>query len=209
MAENPQVFKAHLGLIRSIAWLEDDTGFISSGWDAAVYVWKLNQKENTPIWEYKMKSVNFTCVTTFKPEGTTKPLIYATGTDKTIRELIEGNNQIGKESLRYEQQVVLSQIGLMHNRRALFCGVSEQNKPGSIQVLKYPYEKTFEIQSHSLAVERLRLSYDNQTLFSASVDGTLAVFSIQERDSKKKDKELPTIQYSEFILIQQAHRNKI
>jgi hypothetical protein len=42
MAENPQVFKAHLGLIRSIAWLEDDTGFISSGWDAAVYVWKLN-----------------------------------------------------------------------------------------------------------------------------------------------------------------------
>lgn len=55
-----------------------------------------------------MKSVNFTCVTTYKPEGTNKPLIYATGTDKTIRELIEGNNQIAKETLRYEQQVVLS-----------------------------------------------------------------------------------------------------
>ena len=42
--ENPMqyIFKAHLGLIRSISWLEDDTGFISSGWDASIYMWKLN-----------------------------------------------------------------------------------------------------------------------------------------------------------------------
>ena len=119
---------------------------------------------------------------------------------------------MGKETHRYEQSVAQSQIAIMHNRRAIFCGGGEQNnKPGSIQVLKYPFcnDKPFEIQAHSLLVERLKLSYDNQTLFSTSSDGTLAVFSIQEKDSKKKDKELPSIQYSEFILIQQAERNKI
>lgn len=55
--ENPMqyIFKAHLGLIRSIAWLEDDTGFISSGWDASIYMWKLNldKDEANPIWDYK------------------------------------------------------------------------------------------------------------------------------------------------------------
>lgn len=88
----------------------------------------------------------------------------------------------------------------MHNRRAIFGGVGggtqEQNKPGSIQVLRYPFEKSFEIQAHSLPVEQMRVSYDNQTLFSCSSDGSICVFSIQERDNKKKDKDLPQIQYS-------------
>lgn len=156
-----------------------------------------------------MKSVTFSCVATYKPEGSNKPLIYTTGSDKTIRELCEGAPGQGKETLRYEQSVVLSQIAVMHNRKAFFCGLSEQNKPGAIQVLKYPYEKTHEIQVHALPVKRLRVSYDNQSLFSCSNDGTFAVFSVQEKDSRKKDKDLPTIQYSDFILIQQAYRNKI
>jgi hypothetical protein len=37
----------------------------------------------------------------------------------------------------------------MHNRRAIFGGVGggtqEQNKPGAIQVLRYPFEKTSEV----------------------------------------------------------------
>lgn len=60
-----------------------------------------------------------------------------------------------------------------------------------------------------MPVEHLRISYDNTTLFSCSQDGSICVFSIQDRDNKKKDKDLPTIQYSQVILIQQAQRNKI
>jgi hypothetical protein len=64
----------------------------------------------------------------------------------------------------------------MHNRRAIFGGVGgspqEQNKPGSIQVLKYPFVKDKdqnpEFQAHSLPVEHMRVSYDNSTLFSCS-----------------------------------------
>ena len=174
-AENPPhyKFKDHSGLIRSISWLDDDTGFVSSGWDATIFMWKLSQQ--TAVWEHKVKNVNYTCVTSYKQEGekTGGHLVYATGTDKTIRELD------GKvEKLRYEQPCALSQAVLMHNRRAIFTGVAEQNKPGSVQVLRYPYEKIFEIQAHALPVERLRISYDNSTLFSAGLDGTLCIFSI-------------------------------
>ena len=27
--------------MRSIAWLDDDSGFISTGWDSAMFLWKL------------------------------------------------------------------------------------------------------------------------------------------------------------------------
>lgn len=43
-AENPPhyIFKAHQGIVRSIAWMDDDSGFISTGWDSAMYLWKLS-----------------------------------------------------------------------------------------------------------------------------------------------------------------------
>jgi WD40 repeat protein len=87
MPENPIVFKTHTSLIKSIAWFEDDTGFVSSGWDNAICVWKLKKEDHLPVWEYKMKSITFTCVTTFKPEGSLIPLVYTVGNDRTIREL--------------------------------------------------------------------------------------------------------------------------
>jgi hypothetical protein len=33
----------------------------------------------------------------------------------------------------------------MHGARAFFAGIAEDDKPGSIQVLRYPWEKVFEI----------------------------------------------------------------
>jgi len=55
----------------------------------------------------------------------------------------------------------------MHGARAFFAGVAEDDRPGSIQVLRQPWEKIFEVQAHSLPVERLRISFDNTVLFSA------------------------------------------
>ena len=98
----------------------------------------------------------------------------------------------------------------MHNRRAFFCGVAEQKKPGSIQVLGYPFSKTcqmFEIQAHALPVERLRVSYDNQILYSAAMDGSLAVFAISEKDQKKKSTNLPSVQLAAEILIKKKQRD--
>ena len=168
-------------------------------------MWKLNLEkgESNPIWDYKLKNVNFTCVQSFKPEGSKDPCVYATGTDKSIREL----GKDGDEGFRYEQSVTLNQIAIMHNRRAFFTGVAEQKKPGSIQVLRHPFDKMFEIQAHALPVERLRVSYDNQTLYSSAMDGTLAVFAIQEKDQKKPNRDLPSILPSPEILIKKKQRD--
>ena len=41
--ENTQemIYKYHLGPVRCLQWLDDDSGFISGGWDGNVYTWKL------------------------------------------------------------------------------------------------------------------------------------------------------------------------
>ena len=65
----------------------------------------------------------------------------------------------------------------------------------------------FEIQAHALPVERLRVSYDNQTLYSSAMDGTLAVFAIQEKDQKKPSRDLPYIPVANEILIKKKQRD--
>lgn len=82
------------------------------------------EKETNPIQRYTLKNVNFSCVAN-KPDH--KSTFYAVGTDKSIKE-IEG----GKEKLRYEAGVNISQLVLMHGARAFFAGVAEDDKPGSI-----------------------------------------------------------------------------
>lgn len=97
----------------------------------------------------------------------------------------------------------------MHGARAFFAGVAEDDRPGSIQVLRQPWEKIFEVQAHSLPVERLRISFDNTVLFSAGQDGLFCIFDIKDKDPKgKKDKDNIQIMYSEEILIQKAERDK-
>lgn len=97
----------------------------------------------------------------------------------------------------------------MHGGRAFFAGVAEDDKPGCIQVLKYPFEKIYEAQAHSLPVERLRISFDNNFLFSSGQDGLFAIFEIKDKDPKlKKDKETSQVIMSEEILIQKTERDK-
>lgn len=134
--------------------------------------------------------------------------MFAVGTDKTIKE-IHGNKEVFP---RYDANVNLSQIVLMHGGRAFFAGIAEDDKPGSIQVLKYPFEphKCFEVQAHSLPIERLRLSFDNQVLFSSGQDGLFCIFDVKDKDPKgKKDKDNIQITYSEEILIQKSQRDNV
>ena len=70
-------------------------------------------------------------------------------------------------------------------------------------------EKIFEIQAHSLAVQRMKISYDNQTLFSASQDGSLCVFTLADRDPKRKILDLPQIHTSTEFLTPKMQRDKI
>jgi hypothetical protein len=56
--------------------------------------------------------------------------------------------------------------------------------------LRPTFEKIFELQAHSLPIERLRINYENNLLFSVGHDGVLGMFEIKDRDPRqKKDKE--------------------
>ena len=92
-------FKGHSHLVKSIAWLEDDTGFVTCGWDNSIFMWKLypeksegneivDHRVGQPTWQYTLKNQNFNCVAIYRPDGDDpEPIVYATCTDRTIREI--------------------------------------------------------------------------------------------------------------------------
>jgi len=107
-------------MVKRISWLDDDSGFVSCGWDQTVYLWKLalakNQDDNqhsianedktkkltNPVWEYRLKNVDFTSVKTYRKQGEENPSFYITGSDKSLREFFGPENAI-KERYRLEQ----------------------------------------------------------------------------------------------------------
>ena len=200
------IYKLHEGPVRCLHWFDDDSGFISGGWDGNVFCWKLytdkkDPKDENPQFHYKLKNFQFTCVAN-QPDS--KSVIYAASSDKTIKTISGGNLQT-----TYETGVNISQIKLLNGGRAMFAGVAENDRPGSIQVINMKWQKISEIQAHSLPLERIRVSHDNQYLYSAGQDGVFGTFSISDKDPNKKDKEFSNqVQASEEILIEKQERDK-
>lgn len=54
------------------------------------------------------------------------------GTDKSLKEIETGT----KKEIKCEIGVNISQICLMHGARAIFAGVAEEDRPGSIQIYR-------------------------------------------------------------------------
>ena len=79
----------------------------------------------------------FSCLA-YKPE--TKYSFYAVGNDKTLKEF---ENCV--EKFTCHTGANFAQIVLMHGGRAIFAGVAEEDRPGSIQVLRPTFEKIFEV----------------------------------------------------------------
>jgi len=77
-------------------------------------------------------------------------------------------------------------------------------------VVNFAFEKLFEIQAHSLPVERLRISHDNTHLFSAGQDGMFGVYHVIDRDPKKdKDYSTNVNMQDEYHLIEKQEKDKI
>lgn len=158
------IYKMHGGPVRCLHWFDDDSGFISGGWDGNVFCWKLytdkkDPNDENPQYIYSLKNFQFACVAN-QPDS--KSVVYAAGIDKTIKTIVAGNI-----NTTYEAGVNISQIQLLNGGRALFAGVAENDRPGSIQVINMKWQKIAEIQAHSLPIERIRVSHDNQFLYSA------------------------------------------
>lgn len=149
-AENPPhyVFKAHVGIVQCVAWLEDDSGFVSTGWDSAMYLWRLElakprleepadagkslddarrPRQTNPVWEHKFKNLQVQAVVPYREEATSPLTLYMTVKDKSLREFAgsAGPGYDLKEKCRLEQMVQTGPVALMHRRKAIFMGTTD------------------------------------------------------------------------------------
>ncbi|RHZ20981.1 hypothetical protein DYB37_001448 [Aphanomyces astaci] len=79
-------------------------------------------------------------------------------------------------------------LAITTSQQFLFAGTAEPHRPGCIRAYKLPLEAESsysEFQCHDMAVARLRLSHDNQYLFSVGDDGSLCIFETKELSSSK------------------------
>ena len=153
-----QKYREHRGPVKSIVWMDDDTGFISAGRDDhQIILWRLKPKifkENDPnrakpgnleeegkvkIWSHKQGTTQFfDCqVREEDPDKNGEPkkiVVFTASRDGAIRELLEGRSRA-----KYETGYQYSQLRLMHGHKAFFAGVSNPNIPGAIHVITYPF----------------------------------------------------------------------
>lgn len=127
--------------------------------------------------------------------------IFSVGNDRYLRE-----NERGKDEQKIETGQLLSQILLSANQKVIFGGSAEEGKPGSVHIYKLPLDKVNEVQAHSKPIERMRLSYDNDFLFTAGQDGCIMVHSVKDRDPRglKRGGEGRRLKPSEEILTEKA-----
>ena len=190
--ENIGNLKGHNGKVRSIAWSADDSKLVSAGVDGAIYEWSI--PEFRRLGENIIKSCAYTSAI-FSPDGKS---VYAVGSDRTFKEILESNviREIPADD-------VITQISVSHSGRVLCVGTSS----GGIRAMKYPFTADAgdfqEHIGHAGAVTKLRISIDDQYLFSTGEDGTLYIFKISDKETKssKRDRE---VEYADEILVTKA-----
>lgn len=89
--------------MRSISWLEDDIGFVSTDANSNIAVWMLpriqaNAPPNVPLWTFNGNNVNFTSTVAFKMPrdkekdkeiGAVRITVFASASDSFIYEIVD------------------------------------------------------------------------------------------------------------------------
>ena len=131
---------------------------------------------------------------------TNKPFeAFVVGNDRKIWPTKDAKNG-------FDAGVAISQICLTQNQKALFAGVGEEGRPGAVQIFSLPLNKINEVQAHSKPIERMKLSFDNNYLFTGGQDGLLIIHDIKDRDPRgaKREREGLGLPYSDEILTEKA-----
>lgn len=178
--ENIENLKGHNGKVKSIYWTPDDSSLVSAGSDGAVYTWniRLMKREH----EHILKSCGY-FEAVCSPNG---QVMYAVGTDRMIKEITQST--ITRE---FEANILMTQVALSNSGRMLFVGTHS----GTIRALRYPFAEQHDFQehqAHSGAVTKLRVSHDDQYLFSASEDGCLYMFRLMDKEDRVAKTEKPS-----------------
>jgi cilia- and flagella-associated protein 57 len=94
----------------------------------------------------------------------------------------------------------MTQIVISNSGKMMFVGCST----GSIRSLRYPFSDQNDFQehhAHSKPITKMRISYDDQYLFTTSEDGCLFVFKIADKDEQRGIKKEKVTVFADEILI--------
>lgn len=146
-------FKEHVNKVTSINWFDDDTGFVSTGIDGNIIAWKLNQdrvevgavkkhqEEEKQVKAYLFKSeYRQSKLMDAVVKSESKNAYFTITDDRQIKEI-----ENGKEKSRFESRVNYSSITSFLGSKVLVAGVSDSEKPGSIQFLRNTWDHILEI----------------------------------------------------------------
>uniref|UniRef100_A0A0G4FUD2 Uncharacterized protein n=1 Tax=Chromera velia CCMP2878 TaxID=1169474 RepID=A0A0G4FUD2_9ALVE len=195
--------RGHNSKVRSVCWTADDTSLVSCGQDGAVYEFSI-VNEGKRVSDFVQKGVNLSSVAVYSDpsaamgkEGPQNSL-FAVGSDKMLKEIHKANMRTFTDA-----RILLGQIALPASAKALFATIAEPERPSSLRVYRFPLHGEYvDYQCHSGPSLRLRVSFDDQFVFSASEDGTLCVFDVREKDKvvTKRDRE-HAIDFADEILV--------
>merc|ERR1719223_1555700 len=181
--------RGHQAKVRSVCWTDDDTRLVSAGTDGAAYEYDI-LKEGRRVSDWAEKGTNFSCVIAHTDTAKQTNTMYIVGNDKMIKEVSPGADrgvQRGEISNYYESNMMLGQLALANSGKTLFAGVTEPDCPGSLRCYEFPLNSAFvEYQAHSAPVSRIRVTYDDQFLFSAGEDGCLCIWDVAAKKGPGK-----------------------
>lgn len=209
--ENLANLKGHSGRVKSLCWASDDLSLVSACLEGAIYHWSLKDMFCAQSGGVRRQGENIlkSCSYTSAVLTPQNKAILAVGSDKSIKEIVD--YQIVRS---IEVDTVYTQLVLGKSSQILLAGTSS----GTIRALKWPFVAsndgssvvaTLEYQEHQAhlsSVTKLRLSFDDQYLFSVSSDGCLCVFKVFDKDGKLGglSKERSEFAFADEILVTQA-----
>jgi WD40 repeat protein len=200
-------FGGHIQKVKCIDWKENDLGFTTCCQGGQINFYDLYNYQNQNPGGRNMekdqgdKTVKFSCVRNI-PGKHYDVLAVGMHQDNKRGYYHTGDGFISNDGIK----VNLSQIVITPTAKSVIGGVGEQDRPGSLQIFLRPenkdLEKINEVQAHSKAVEKLKLSSDTLNLFSVGQDGMLCIFDVRDRDPRAAKKAQPALAFSEEILTQ-------
>ncbi|GLC59167.1 hypothetical protein PLESTB_001455600 [Pleodorina starrii] len=192
--DNVGNLRGHNGKVRSVAWSPDDSKLISAGMDGAVYEWRLRDLKREK--EHVLKGCAYASVLA-TPDC---KLLYATGTDKKIKEFEDSTGSGTTISKEIDTGGVnLTQLVLLGNARVMFAATES----GGVRTYKYPLTGEFqESKCHAAPVSRLRVTWDESLLVSGGEDGSVFVWEVRDKDARAAARrEQERLEYSVEVLV--------
>uniref|UniRef100_A0A8C5CDU9 EML-like second beta-propeller domain-containing protein n=1 Tax=Gadus morhua TaxID=8049 RepID=A0A8C5CDU9_GADMO len=182
--DNMLTLKGHNGKVSAVAWSADDSRLVSCGTDGAVYEWNAHSGKR------ESENVLKSCVYAGVAVSSDARTIFAAGT--SLKEIQD--SQVLRELSG--DDVTYTALALSRSGKVIFTGTSS----GTVRVVRNPLplqQDWTEYQAHCGPVTKVLVTFDDQLLLTASGDGSLMVWRILDKESRR-DKELS---YTEEILI--------